>query len=71
MYLYVCVCIYTLSDAPPIKIAGLAGKHTDMKRAPHVNLHVTPHFYSNTVLNITLSSGLGVYRACVSTQTDK
>lgn len=41
----------------PRQNEGLAGKHTDMKRAPHVNLHVTPHFYSNTVLNITLSSG--------------
>lgn len=39
------------------------------ERAPHVSLHVTPHFYSNTVLNITLSSGVWLYRACVSAQT--
>lgn len=35
---------------------GLAGKHIDIKRAPHVNLHVTPPFYSNTVPNVILSS---------------
>lgn len=51
------------------QIKELTGKHINMKRAPHVKFHVTPHFYSNTVLNITLSSGVWLYRVCVSAQT--
>jgi len=68
--------IYIPSDAHPLKhvspgvTTALQDRSKDLQeRAPHVNLHVTPHFYSNTVLNITLSSGVWLYRACVNAQT--
>lgn len=48
-----CACFSWHNYSTPRQNKGLAGKHIDMKRAPHVNFNVTPHFYSNTVLNIT------------------